>query len=362
MAQPNGPSYEFFAPLLPPPRYVHADFRHYPIILCPPGEIPSQPVPFRRGGDPAAPTESPPGLRRQRSQPPGRQPELARRRRARPLPRRARRVPVRQPARPRHRTGTRGGLAAHPGDPLRASLPGAGRGHGAARSAQAPAPGRDLPARGVRRHHAGPGGPLRRVREVRSRPGHQRLPLRRGRRPAAEVRGRPPLRRDRTRAGGFRLRLETRTRPDGGPPPGRRRRHPRRADSAARSRPRPGGFPRRLCGGTRRLRRHLAGHRRAGPAGRGTRTAREPRLAQRARAELPAHQPRPAALQHGQPVRPDLRRRGQRRPHGPAELGLRRRDAAPAGAPLRLHPPGPRTPPGLLQGRQPGALCPDDTG
>lgn len=33
MAQPNGASYEFFAPLLAPPRYVHADFRHYPIVL-----------------------------------------------------------------------------------------------------------------------------------------------------------------------------------------------------------------------------------------------------------------------------------------------------------------------------------------
>jgi len=36
LAQPNGPSYEFFAPLLPPPRYVHADFRHYPIVLSAP--------------------------------------------------------------------------------------------------------------------------------------------------------------------------------------------------------------------------------------------------------------------------------------------------------------------------------------
>ena len=54
LAQPNGPSYEFLAPLLPPPRYVHADFRHYPIILCPPGDIPAAPVEFRRGGDPAA--------------------------------------------------------------------------------------------------------------------------------------------------------------------------------------------------------------------------------------------------------------------------------------------------------------------
>jgi hypothetical protein len=36
MARPNGASYEFFAPLLPPPRYVHADFRHYPLVLCAP--------------------------------------------------------------------------------------------------------------------------------------------------------------------------------------------------------------------------------------------------------------------------------------------------------------------------------------
>ncbi len=36
MAQPNGASYEFLAPLLPPPRYVHADFRYYPIVLSAP--------------------------------------------------------------------------------------------------------------------------------------------------------------------------------------------------------------------------------------------------------------------------------------------------------------------------------------
>lgn len=54
LAQPNGPSYEFLAPLLPPPRYVHADFRHYPVILCPPGDIPAAPVEFRRGADPSA--------------------------------------------------------------------------------------------------------------------------------------------------------------------------------------------------------------------------------------------------------------------------------------------------------------------
>jgi hypothetical protein len=36
MAQPNGASYEFFEPLLPPPRYVNADFRYYPIVLSAP--------------------------------------------------------------------------------------------------------------------------------------------------------------------------------------------------------------------------------------------------------------------------------------------------------------------------------------
>jgi hypothetical protein len=36
MRQPNGPSYEFFAPLLPPLRYVNADFRFYPIVLSAP--------------------------------------------------------------------------------------------------------------------------------------------------------------------------------------------------------------------------------------------------------------------------------------------------------------------------------------
>ena len=36
MAQPNGASYEFFAPLLPPLRYVNADFHHYPILLSAP--------------------------------------------------------------------------------------------------------------------------------------------------------------------------------------------------------------------------------------------------------------------------------------------------------------------------------------
>jgi hypothetical protein len=36
MRQPNGASYEFFEPLLPPPRYIHADFRHYPLVLSAP--------------------------------------------------------------------------------------------------------------------------------------------------------------------------------------------------------------------------------------------------------------------------------------------------------------------------------------
>src|SRR5258708_577363 len=36
MAQPNGPSYEFFDSLLPPPRYVNSDFRFYPIVLSAP--------------------------------------------------------------------------------------------------------------------------------------------------------------------------------------------------------------------------------------------------------------------------------------------------------------------------------------
>ncbi len=36
MRQTNGPSYEFFADLLPPLRYVNADFRYYPIVLSAP--------------------------------------------------------------------------------------------------------------------------------------------------------------------------------------------------------------------------------------------------------------------------------------------------------------------------------------
>lgn len=36
MAQPNGASYDFFEPLLPPLRYVNADFHYYPIVLSAP--------------------------------------------------------------------------------------------------------------------------------------------------------------------------------------------------------------------------------------------------------------------------------------------------------------------------------------
>src|SRR5438093_6075008 len=36
MKQTNGASYEFFEKLLPPPRYVNAAFRHYPIPLSAP--------------------------------------------------------------------------------------------------------------------------------------------------------------------------------------------------------------------------------------------------------------------------------------------------------------------------------------
>jgi len=36
IAHPNGPSYEFFADLLPPVRWVNTDFRHYPLVLSAP--------------------------------------------------------------------------------------------------------------------------------------------------------------------------------------------------------------------------------------------------------------------------------------------------------------------------------------
>lgn len=39
MGQPNGASYEFFRDLLPPPRYVHADYRYYPIVLSAPKSL-----------------------------------------------------------------------------------------------------------------------------------------------------------------------------------------------------------------------------------------------------------------------------------------------------------------------------------
>lgn len=37
MKQPNGASYEFFADLIPPLKYVNAAFKHYPIVLSAPG-------------------------------------------------------------------------------------------------------------------------------------------------------------------------------------------------------------------------------------------------------------------------------------------------------------------------------------
>src|SRR6267378_1558551 len=39
LKQTNGPSYEFFAGLLPPLRYVNADFRDYPIVLSAPRSL-----------------------------------------------------------------------------------------------------------------------------------------------------------------------------------------------------------------------------------------------------------------------------------------------------------------------------------
>src|SRR5436305_7262746 len=36
MQQPNGPSYSFFEKLLPPPRYVDAEFHYYPLLLSAP--------------------------------------------------------------------------------------------------------------------------------------------------------------------------------------------------------------------------------------------------------------------------------------------------------------------------------------
>lgn len=48
--QPNGASYEFFKDLLPPLRYVNAEFRHYPIVLC----APRSPRKFRVVGNGSA--------------------------------------------------------------------------------------------------------------------------------------------------------------------------------------------------------------------------------------------------------------------------------------------------------------------
>lgn len=42
MKQPNGASYEFFAGLIPPLKYVNADFRYYPIILSAPDGEPAK--------------------------------------------------------------------------------------------------------------------------------------------------------------------------------------------------------------------------------------------------------------------------------------------------------------------------------
>ena len=56
MRQPNGASYEFFEPLLPPPRYVHADYRYYPLVLSAEVHRPRYPAGCRggRGYRPAA--------------------------------------------------------------------------------------------------------------------------------------------------------------------------------------------------------------------------------------------------------------------------------------------------------------------
>src|ERR1051326_8864090 len=39
LKQPNVPSYEVFEKLLPPPRYVNADFHFYPIVLSAPRAV-----------------------------------------------------------------------------------------------------------------------------------------------------------------------------------------------------------------------------------------------------------------------------------------------------------------------------------
>src|SRR5215207_4108296 len=37
LKRPDGPSYEYFRDLMPPLRYVDANFKHYPIVLSAPG-------------------------------------------------------------------------------------------------------------------------------------------------------------------------------------------------------------------------------------------------------------------------------------------------------------------------------------
>ena len=39
LQQPEGPTYEFFARLLPPPRYVNSDFKYYPVVLSAPRSL-----------------------------------------------------------------------------------------------------------------------------------------------------------------------------------------------------------------------------------------------------------------------------------------------------------------------------------
>src|SRR3954464_970042 len=39
LREPGGPTYAFFEKLLPPIRYVDADFLHYPIVLSAPGSM-----------------------------------------------------------------------------------------------------------------------------------------------------------------------------------------------------------------------------------------------------------------------------------------------------------------------------------
>ena len=102
MRQTNGASYEFFAPLLPPLRYVNADFRYYPIVLSAPNaKVKARLISNGSGVNLRGGARS-----------------LERRRHAGPIPRRPGRIPLRRPARPRDRTDARRGLAAHRRDSL----------------------------------------------------------------------------------------------------------------------------------------------------------------------------------------------------------------------------------------------------